>query len=948
MIRLFSHTETDFTHNGIHVLDDIALGDTCILSNGINEVYSLEMEVSIYNNSKWKDIESEMILKVPTSKGEQLFRIKEVVKGFNTIKIYGKHIFFDLENNFILDTNIVKKDGRSAIAQILGTMTNNMVNSFHGTSDISILNNSRLVRKNVVTALIGDGENSFLNRWGGELELDNFNFSINERIGSDRGFQIRYGKNATGYEGNINTYNLCTRIVPVGFDGLMLDGTKWVDSPNIAKYPQIYTYEVKFEDIKVKENEDDEEGYNTIEEAREALREAAVNYFTSTQCDLPSFSAVVNFITLRNTQEFKNVKALETVALGDDVSIYLSNIDVNASSRVVREKWNFFTKKHVELEIGEIKPNVFKQLINIKDTIDNIVENLGGNTWQDIINKSLDEATKLMEEGLKGSHVITMKNQIVIGDAPDIKDMVNCIVFNKNGIGFSNDGYLPDRLVSAMTIDGKINASCITTGELNAALIKVGVITGKGGKLAISVEDDYIHMTHTDSNTSTKIDAEGFYIVDSNGETIASLASKESWTELKADKVFANNIENIYLGDANLYVNHSNSNIGNGTIDNPFNSFSALKEHLEASPIINKDLNIYVISTGDVSDNLDLRGLKGRGVLNFIIDKNLVLNGNGANSGIYFYDCQNYISINGGRTGYNTTDGALINKFKYGVFFNKCKYGVVESIAIDTSGTGSEQWGILFRNTNGRTHRVDFCDTACAIYADQGSNVRDNDSCGNGSIAFYSLNASSIIFGSPDDNGYRPNGSLRKVTGDIVDLGNRAVRNSFRVAPPIPPTSDKYQDFSFSDYGYWSELYNNWNSIGYKTIYQGDWGYGNNRGIFTLPNSSINSFLANATVLDGSTITLQRENAGGYSSAQTIYLCGTTHTSASGSAPPVTKSYGSIGSLAWGEKKTFNLPKAFVQDLKAGTIKSVMFYTSNGSNYIKFSAVCTLRLKVNK
>ena len=122
------------------------------------------MEVSIYNNSKWKDIESEMILKVPTPKGEPLFRIKEVVKGFSTIKIYGKHIFFDLENNFILDTNIVKKDGRSAIAQILGAMTNNMVNSFHGTSDISNFNNSRLVRKNVVTALIGDDNNSFLNR----------------------------------------------------------------------------------------------------------------------------------------------------------------------------------------------------------------------------------------------------------------------------------------------------------------------------------------------------------------------------------------------------------------------------------------------------------------------------------------------------------------------------------------------------------------------------------------------------------------------------------------------------------------------------------------------------------------------------------------------------------------------------------------------------------------
>ena len=212
-----------------------------------------------------------------------------------------------------------------------------------------------------------------------------------------------------------------------------------------------------------------------------------------------------------------------------------------------------------------------------------------------------------------------------------------------------------------------------------------------------------------------------------------------------------------------------------------------------------------------------------------------------------------------------------------------------------------------------------------------------------------SYDGACITLGGTYDKFYRTNGNLRNVTGNIFTLGGTVeTKSSFRNVPPIPPTSDQYQDFSFSDYGYYSEGYGTWNSIGYKTIYQGNWGYGNNRGIFTLPNSSINTFLTNATVLDGSTITLQRENAGGYSASQTIYLHGTTHTSASGSAPPVTKSYGAIGSLAWGQKKTFTLPKNFVQDLKSGTIKSVMFYTSDGSNYIKFSAVCTLRLKVNK
>ena len=124
--------------------------------------------------------------------------------------------------------------------------------------------------------------------------------------------------------------------------------------------------------------------------------------------------------------------------------------------------------------------------------------------------------------------------------------------------------------------------------------------------------------------------------------------------------------------------------------------------------------------------------------------------------------------------------------------------------------------------------------------------------------------------------------------------------------------------------------------------------YGNNRGIFTLPNSSINTYLSGATILDGSTITLKRANSAGYSASQTIYLCGTSHTSVGSGVPSVTKSYGALGTLAWGQQKTFTLPKAFVQDLKAGTIKSVMFYTSDGSNYILFDTVCTLNIKVNK
>lgn len=945
MIKIFKKDETNFSHDGLEVLDDIVISSYTEWSEESKWIIQAKFKKDF---DKSESIKEGLIIQVPTEKGDQLFRILKInKKNRKYISISGHAIGYDFNDNFIQDINIVEKSGRVAMQQISnGTVYPHRYNL---TSNIDRVASARVVRKNGMEALINtDKDNTFVERWGGCLVLDNFNISMNEAVGQDRGVEISIGKNITGYDGDIDEETVCTGINAITYDGLTLpEGVYY--SPLVNNYPHPKIREFKFDDIKYKysENNYDKEGYETLDEVYAAIRKACDDLFNTQNIDKPTCSLRVNIAALENTDQYKGDELNERIFQGDILTANLEDYGFNVKLKMVANRYDNIRNRYIDIDLGDAKNNLFKDIGKIEVVIDKVVEQLGGNTWQDILDKSMQEAADLIAAGIKDSYVVARKNEILIMDSPQVESAINVIRMNKNGIAFSQNGYNGPYTL-AITIDGKINASCIVTGELNAALIKVGVITGKNGKLAISVEDDFIHMTHTESNTSTKIDAEGFYIVDSNGETIASLASKESWTELKADKVFATNIENIYLGNSNLYINHSNSNIGNGTINDPFNSFSVLKEYLEAAPIINKDVIINVVSTGNISDNLDLRGLKGKGELKFIIDKNLIINGNGANSAFYFYDCQNTITINGGRTGYNTTDGALINKFKYGVFFNKCKYGVVEYIAIDTSGSGSEQWGVLFRNTNGRTHRVDFCDTACAIYADQGSNVRDNDSCGNGSIAFYSLNASSIIFGSPDDNGYRPNGSLRKVTGNIVDLGNRAIQKSFRVAPPIPPTSDQYKDFSFSDYGYYSDGYGNWNSIGYKTIYQGNWGYGNNRGIFTLPNNAINSFLVNATVLDGSTITLQRENAGGYSSSQTVYLCGTTHTNAGGSAPPVTKSYGSIGSLAWGERKTFTLPKTFVNDLKSGIIKSVLFYTGDGSNYIKFSAICTLRLKVNK
>ena len=466
------------------------------------------------------------------------------------------------------------------------------------------------------------------------------------------------------------------------------------------------------------------------------------------------------------------------------------------------------------------------------------------------------------------------------------------------------------------------------------------------------IDQDGIEVSHSNANTKSKMSADGFSILDENGDTIAWLTSKNTWTEIKADKVFATNVDNVYIGDANLFVDHSKTAVGDGSSNSPFNNFKALTDYLQTTPILKKDLVINVVSTGNVTDHFDLRGIRGNGTIRINLAKTLVINDTGVNSAFYFYRCDVPITINGGRTGYASTDGALLNGFNYGVYFNQCKYGWVEYLAIDTSTAGSEQWGVIFRGTNGRTSRVDFCDSWNAVLADYGSNVADYDSCGNCKNAFYAQSGGNIAFGCSSDYGYRPMGNFVKYAGCVTDLGNRTATASKRKAPAVPPTSDKWQSFTYSDYGYFTPgqdgiNVNAWNPNG-KKVYQGNWGYGNNRGIFTLPNSEISAYLSGATVLDGSTITIKRATDNGWNSPQWIQLCGTTHTKIGTGTPPVTKIYAWLGELDTGEQKTFTLPKAFVQDLKSGVIKSVMFYTSDGDYYVRLEPVCTLNIKVNK
>ena len=549
------------------------------LSNIIKE--NMEIEASIPNNQT------------------DIFRVRLIRKDLDTIYFYCTQVFFSLEDNFIEDTNIVSKDGLGAILQI-GNNTQ-YPHKFNFYSDIGTTNNARMVRKNVVSAILGDEDNTFISRWGGELDIHKYNVKMLTKLGTDRGVTIEYKKNLTGFEGTIDYSTYYTRCMPQGYDGLFLD-EKYVDSENInINHPIIKV--IEFPDIKVKQN-DDSDGYATEEEAKQALRKAVKELYKQ-GADIPAANYEVNFIELSSTEEYKNYSILESIWLGDTVTVKHDNF--NIKSRCVHYSFDPIVKRYNSISLGEASTGIIEQNNQVKDEINKVIDSTKSE-FAIALDAAIKEASDLINNGL-GGYIVKTRNELLIMDTEDINTATNVWRWNINGLGFSSTGYAGP-YETALTNNGKIVLNEVTAAKFTASLIESGILKSINGKLQLNLDDEEFRITHDESNTLTKIDSKGFYIIDENGETIASLATKESWAELKADKVFANNIENIYLGNSNLYVNHNYSGESDGSIEKPFNNFSSLKDLLEANPIINKDLVINVISTGNVSYNLDLRGLK--------------------------------------------------------------------------------------------------------------------------------------------------------------------------------------------------------------------------------------------------------------------------------------------------------------------------------------------------
>ncbi|NHL29934.1 endopeptidase, partial [Clostridium botulinum] len=221
-------------------------------------------------------------------------------------------------------------------------------------------NNLRIVRYSALDALIGDKDNTIVNRYGGELEFNNFEVSIVDSIGEDKGINVTYTKNIIGATMTLEDTDLITEIVPLGKDGLMLP-EKSIKASNFNSHNP-FTRIVEFSNIGVVEAETDSGGnitnsdeIITTEQAYKLLRQACLDKFNKEHVNQVSFNLDLDFVELSDCitfgdNDYSNIDS--RVAIGDIINVNIKPFGIVEKGRVYKIKRDAITGELLGCEVG--------------------------------------------------------------------------------------------------------------------------------------------------------------------------------------------------------------------------------------------------------------------------------------------------------------------------------------------------------------------------------------------------------------------------------------------------------------------------------------------------------------------------------------------------------------------------------------------------------------------
>lgn len=372
MIQIYKADNTAYDKNGDMSLTPSSASVHVIL----NGSWEANIEHPVDEDGRWRYIVEGAVVKMPSFNGEQLFRVKKKEKSDSGVTATMEPIFYDAKDDcWLTDIRPTEKDGQQALDII--TAPNK---KYTGRSNITVISTAYYEYMNLMEAINGNNDNSFINRWGGEILFDNFTVIIDEQIGGDYGVDLRYGKNlpVDGLTDEVDIRDVVTRIYPKAYNGYTMSDDGYVDSPLINHYPTVKCATMTFEDVKMRADaqEDDEENgivvCDTQEELDVALTEKCQDQYNG-GVDKPKVTISADMVLLKDTEQYVEYQMLEDVSLGDTIHCHNQHLDITTDARVVELEYNSILKKVDSVVLGDFQYNFFDDVTSMVNRVESAI-----------------------------------------------------------------------------------------------------------------------------------------------------------------------------------------------------------------------------------------------------------------------------------------------------------------------------------------------------------------------------------------------------------------------------------------------------------------------------------------------------------------------------------------------------------------------------------------------
>lgn len=287
-------------------------------------------------------LQPERLLCYEDEGGAQLYRISRLKPSISrqgrTLEVEAPHLCYDLAHKYIVNIETSEDDrypdGIDAATALAQLLAGTGFSPGEVTVDGETLDYLDILQKDVMSCI----KEQLLEKWGGELEFDNFTVHLRSALGQDRRYPIRDGRNIAGITVTEDYEPVVTRLHVRGYENANFeeinDGKDWIDSELSAQYAYAREGYADFDDV--------DDPQELLRLGRERL----------TALEVPEITYDIRLAQMRGTVQYAAYKRLENFALGDTAVLHSAAVDRDVILRCSELETDCLSGRNKSLKLG--------------------------------------------------------------------------------------------------------------------------------------------------------------------------------------------------------------------------------------------------------------------------------------------------------------------------------------------------------------------------------------------------------------------------------------------------------------------------------------------------------------------------------------------------------------------------------------------------------------------